>query len=163
MDKRSEHHVEFLEAGEDSTKALQPTEQPLDFVAPPVDRLAVVPGGESIGLRRHYRVEAQIERQLAGLVALVGAVHDQMQAPVRTAQRGQQLPALGRIVRLARRQRERYGRSSIRGNHMNLGGPAATGLADRLRAVFFGAPVPSGCTLTTVLSRATDSILMRTI
>jgi hypothetical protein len=37
-------------------------------------------------------------------------------------------------VRLAaRRQRERYCRSGIRGNHMNLGGPSATGLADRLQ------------------------------
>src|SRR5512134_3689563 len=163
MDKRGEHDVELLEAREDSTKALQAAEQPPDFVAPLVDRLAVMPSGESIGLGRHDRVEAQVQGQLAGLVAFVGAVHDQVQAPIRTAQRGQQLAALGRVVRLARRQRERYGRPSICGNHMNLGGPAAAGLADRLRAVFFSAPVPSGCTLTTVLSRATDSILMRTI
>ena len=33
---------------------------------------------------------------------------------------------------------------------MNLGGPASTRLADGLRAVFFSAPVPSGCTLTMV-------------
>jgi hypothetical protein len=163
MDKRGEHHVERLEAGEDPTKALQAAEQPLDVVAPLVDCLAVVPGGESIGLRRNHRGETQIESPLAGLVALVGAVHDQVQAPVRAAQRGQQLAAFGRVVRLARRQRERYGRSSIRGNQMNLGGPSAAGLADRLRAVFLSAPVPSGCTLTTALSRATDSILMRTI
>ena len=51
-------------------------------------------------------------------------------------------------MRLARGEGERYGRSSIRGNHMNLGGPSAAGLADGLGAVFFRAPVPSGCTLT---------------
>ncbi len=62
-----------------------------------------------------------------------------------------------------RGKRERYGRSSIRGNHMNLGGPAAAGLADGLRAVFFRAPVPSGCTLTAVLSIDNASSLMRTI
>ena len=55
------------------------------------------------------------------------------------------------------------GRSSIRGNHMNLGGPSAARLANGLGAVFFRAPVPSGCTLTAVLSKATASILMRTI
>ena len=46
---------------------------------------------------------------------------------------------------------------------MNLGGPAAPGLADGLRSVFFNAPVPSGCTLTMVLSIETASSLMRTI
>ena len=49
----------------------------------------------------------------------------------------------GRIVGLSRREAERHGCSSIRGNHMNLGGPTATGLADG--SVFFNAPVPSGC------------------
>src|SRR4249919_7386 len=163
MNERGEHHVELVEAGEDSTESLQATEQPLDFVAPLVDRLAVVPGGDSIRLGRHHRGEAQVEGQLPGFVALVGAIQDQMHAPIRTAQRGQQLAALGSVVRLSGRQAKRYGRSSIRGNHMNLGGPSAAGLADRLRAVFFSAPVPSGCTFTTVLSSATDSILMRTI
>ena len=46
---------------------------------------------------------------------------------------------------------------------MNLGGPTAPGLADGLRSVFFNAPVPSGCTLTMVLSIETTSSLMRTI
>jgi len=46
---------------------------------------------------------------------------------------------------------------------MNLGGPSTAGFADGLWAVFFSAPVPSGCTLTTVLSKLTASILMRTI
>ena len=31
---------------------------------------------------------------------------------------------------------------------MNLGGPSTAGFADRLRTVFFNAPVPSGCTFT---------------
>ena len=46
---------------------------------------------------------------------------------------------------------------------MNLGGSAAPGLADGLGSVFFKAPVPSGCTLTMVLSIETASSLMRTI
>ena len=39
-------------------------------------------------------------------------------------------------MRLTGRQAERHGRSSIRGNHMNLGVPSASGLADGLPAVF---------------------------
>ena len=84
-----------------------------------------------------------------------------MQRSIRRAQAGQQRAALGRVVRLTRRQREGYGRASIRGNQMNLGVPSAAGLADGLRAVFFSAPVPSGCTLMLVLSNDTASILMR--
>ena len=86
-----------------------------------------------------------------------------MERPRRLAQTAEQLATFGRVVGLARGQRKGYGRSSIRGNHMNLGGPSAAGLADGLRAVFFRAPVPSGWTLTAVLSKATASILMRTI
>lgn len=73
MDKRGEHHVELREAGADPTTALQGTEQPLDLVAPLADRLALVPDREPIGLRRHHRGEAQVEGQLPGVVALVGA------------------------------------------------------------------------------------------
>ena len=164
MDERGEHDVELLEAGEDAAEALEATEQPLDFVASPVDGFAVVPSRvRAVRVGRDNRREAQIKGQLPRLVAFVGPIHDQMQVSVRCAQHSEQLASLGRVASLARRQRKRYGRSSIRGNHMNLGGPAAAGLADRLRAVFFSAPVPSGCTLTMVLSNATDSILMRTI
>ena len=45
--------------------------------------------------------------------------------------------SLGRIMGLARGQSKRYGRSSIRGNQMNLGGPSAAGLTNGVRAVFF--------------------------
>ena len=64
---------------------------------------------------------------------------------------------------IARRQRKGYGRSSIRGNQMNLGVPSATRFSDGLRSVFFKAPVPSGCTLTEVESKLKASIRMRTI
>src|SRR5207237_10575009 len=101
--------------------------------------------------------------QLAGLVALVGSIHEQVQGSIRSAQALQQRATFGCVMRLPGRERERHGRASIRGNHMNLGVPSAAGLADGLRAVFFSAPVPSGCTLTAVLSKPTASILMRTI
>src|SRR5271163_5147816 len=105
----------------------------------------------------------QVEHQLPGLVALVGAIHQHANALRHRPQLGEQGASLGRIVRVARRQGEDYGRSSIRGNHMNLGVPSAARLADGLRSVFFNAPVPSGCTFTEVESSANASILMRTI
>ena len=49
----------------------------------------------------------------------------------------QQLTSFRGVVGLSRREREGDGRSSIRGNHMNLGGPTATRLADGLGTVFF--------------------------
>ena len=52
----------------------------------------------------------------------------------------QQLTSFRGVVGLSRRERERDGRSSIRENHMNLGGPIATRLADGLGTVFFNAP-----------------------
>ncbi len=64
---------------------------------------------------------------------------------------------------LARRERKGYGRSSIRGNHMNFSCPSASGLSDRLWPVFFSAPVPSGCTFTAVLSSDIASMLRRMI
>ena len=75
----------------------------------------------------------------------------------------QELTPFRGVVGLPRRERERDGGSSIRGNHMNLGGPAAAGSADGLGTVFFSAPVPSGWTLTMVLSIDIASSLMRTI
>jgi hypothetical protein len=45
--------------------------------------------------------------------------------------------ALWCVVGVAWRKRKSHGRSSIRGNHMNLGGPSAAAFADRLRSVFF--------------------------
>ena len=87
-------------------------------------------------------------------------------APVPAADAAQVLQqgsADRRVVRLAGREAEGDGRSSICGNHMNLGGPAAARTSDGLGAVFFKAPVPSGWTLTIVLSSDTASILMRTI
>jgi len=163
VDEGHEHEIEFLEPREDAAKALESTEQPFDLIAPLVHDTVVFPRRHSILLGWYDGDEAKIERQLPRLVAFVCPVHQQVQRPRRLAQIAQQFAPLRRVVRLAGRQRERYGRSSIRGNHMNLGGPSAAGLADGLGAVFFRAPVPSGCTLTAVLSMATASILIRTI
>src|SRR5688572_16868269 len=137
MDKREEHDVELLESGEDSTKSLQSAKQPLDFVATPIHGPIVVPGADSGLLGRHDRNEPEIQGELARLIALVGAVHEQVNRPRCGSQLTQQLASFRCIVGLSGRERKRYGRSSIRGNQMNLGSPSAAGLADGLGTVFF--------------------------
>ena len=120
-------------------------------------------GSIPIRLRRYHRDHPQIQRQLPCFIAFIGPVHQQRQ-PLRHRSQGfQQGASRRRIVRVAGRKRENYSRSSIRGNHMNLGVPSASRFADGLRSVFFNAPVPSGCTFTEVESRLNASILMRTI
>src|SRR5271163_119790 len=163
VEKCDEDDVEFLESREDAAKAFQSAEEPLDLVALLIEGAVVLPRLDPVGLGRHHRNHAQVEHQLAGLVALVGAVHQQEELFRHRAQLREQRPPLRRVVRVARREGEGYGRKSIRDNHINLGDPTAPGLADRLRPVFFNAPVPSGCTCTEVESSANASILMRTI
>ena len=144
MNEGHKHHVEFLESGEDAPEALEPAKQALNLVAALVHLAVVLPGRDSIRLRWHDRDETQVQCQLPGLLAFVGAVHQQMNRPTRLAQTPQERAALGCIVRLAWRECEGDGGSSIRGNQMNLGSPPAAGLANGLWAVFFSAPVPSG-------------------
>ena len=163
MDKGKEHYVELLESGKDSAKAFEAAEKPFYFIASSIHDSVVFPSGDSVLFGRDDRDKSEVQCQLAGFVALVGAVHEQVNRPCCRSQLGQQFSSFGRIVGLTRRKRELYSRSVIRGNQMNFGGPSATRFSDRLWAVFFNAPVPSGCTLTAVLSRDTASILMRTI
>ena len=163
VEEAEEEDIEFLEAGEDSAEAFESPEESLDFVALLVESAVVFPGLDAVGLWRNDRDHAQAEHQLSGFVTLVGAIHQQRQAFRHGPQFRQQGATFGSIVRMAGRQGEGYGRSSIRGNQMNLGVPAAARLADGLRSVFFRAPVPSGCTLIEVESSANASILIRTI
>ena len=146
VDEAQEEGIEFLEAREDPPEALEPPEQALDLVAPlvflPVVHPRIAPGLE----RRNHGSEAEVERQLACFVALVGAVHHQRRAGAGTTsalatETTQQLASLRCVVRLwdlpTGGEREDHGRPGIRGNHMKLGGPAAAGSTDGLRAVFF--------------------------
>lgn len=144
MDEASEHYIQFLEAGEDTAESFQPPEQSLDLITPPVHNLVVFPRLNPVGLGRDYRNETKVQRQLPCFIPLVGAIHYQMNWPTGLAQAAEQLAPLRRIVSLPGGQRKRYSRSSIRGNHMNLGGPPTSGSTDGLGAVFFNAPVPSG-------------------
>ena len=130
----------LVKAREDPAIALQAAEQALDLVAPLVQLPVVLPRVHAGRDRRHHRREPQIQRQLAGLVTLVGAVHHQRQRLVVRSPVREELAPFRRIVGLAGGKRERYCRMSIRGNQMNLGGPPAAGFADGLWGPFFLAP-----------------------
>ena len=144
MNEAHEHDVELLEAREDPSKALQSPEEALDLVASPIHLPVVLPGLDTRLDRRHHGLVAEIQSQLAGLVPFVGTVHEQVQTFRPRTEMFQKFSARRCIARLAGTQGERYGRSSIRGNHMNLGCPSTAGFSDGLRSVFFSAPVPSG-------------------
>ena len=101
--------------------------------------------------RRHRRMP-QGQGQLAGLVAFVRAVHDRRRVVALLARPVQRPAPFRGVVGLSRRGRESDGGPGIRGSHMNLGGPAAARAPDRLGAVFFSAPVPSGRASATALS-----------
>ena len=85
----------LLEAREDAAKALEAPEQSFDFVAALVHLPVVFPGLDLGTEWRHDRDEPQIECELTRLVALVGAVHQQVHWPVRAAQLTQQRTAFG--------------------------------------------------------------------
>ena len=72
-DESKEDDIEFIEAGEGSTEALEPAEEPLDFIALAVDGFVVLPWLQAVALGRHYRNKAEIQGQLPGLVVLLGA------------------------------------------------------------------------------------------
>ena len=163
VDESSEHHIEFLETREDAAEALESAEESFDFVAAAIHGLVVFPRRKPVAFRRHDRGEPQIQSQLAHLVPFVGAIHDEMASLGHRLPGPQQVAPLGRVSRLSRRQGKTQGAASIRGHQMNFGAPPAAALSDGLRAVFFKAPVPSGCTLMIVLSSDTASSLMRTI
>ena len=78
-DESEKDHVELLETREDAAESLQSTKQSLDFVAPLVHLAVVLPGFDPRTQRRHHWLIPQRQCQLAGLVALVRAVHDQRQ------------------------------------------------------------------------------------
>jgi len=128
--------IEFVEAGEDAPVGFESSEEPLDFIAPPVQGSVIRPRLSPVSFRRHNRHHAEGARQDPRLVVLVSPVHQQGQAFRHRPDILKGRAALRGIMCVARRKPEVYGRSSIRGNQMNLGVPAAAALTDRLRPVF---------------------------
>ena len=101
-DEPEKEHIKLLKARNDPAKALQASEQALDFVAPCVEWLVVRPGGESVLAGRHHGREPEGHREVAGLLALVGAVHHQRWGRGLRTQAMEQGASCRRVVGLAK-------------------------------------------------------------
>jgi hypothetical protein len=77
VNEGSEHQIELFEAGEDAAKAFEPAEQALDLVAPALEAAIVGPGVKAVRVRRHDRLETELQNQLPVRVAFVCPVHHQ--------------------------------------------------------------------------------------
>jgi len=104
VDEGGEHDVELVEAREDPSEALEPAKETFDLVASTVEHLVEAPRMASRLDGWDDGREAQIQRQLPGLVALIGPIHDQCDRGVRLGKAAHQLSTRRRVVALARRQ-----------------------------------------------------------
>src|ERR1039457_7201741 len=104
--------------------------QALEFVASTVHSLVILPRLETLRAGWNHWKEAEVQGQLQGFIVFVSAIHDPMQERGQGADTTQPFAALDGVGGLSRGKGEGYGRSSICGNHMNLGGPSAPRLAD---------------------------------
>ena len=125
VEETQKDDVEFIEAREDAAEAFESAEEPFDLIALAVHGFVVLPGLQAIASGRNHREVAKVQSQLESLVVLVGAVQDEMQRCGQRSDAAQKFAAFDRVGGLARRESKRYGRSSIRGNQMNPGGPSA--------------------------------------
>lgn len=76
VEECEEDDVEFVEAGEDTAEAFESAEEPFYLIASAIHGFVVLPGIQSVALGRNDWDEAKIQSQLAGLVILVGPVHE---------------------------------------------------------------------------------------
>ena len=79
-DKGGKHHIQLVEAGKDAAEAFEPAKEPFDFIAAAIHHAIVFPRAKPIGLGRHDQDIAHFLSQLAGFIAFVSPIHDQMTA-----------------------------------------------------------------------------------
>jgi hypothetical protein len=96
-EEREEYAIQFLEAGEDTTVALEPTEETLDFIALLVDGSVIAPGINAIGFGRDHRNHIQREHKLTSFIAFISAIHDHRHSRERP-EIAKQFASFGRIM-----------------------------------------------------------------
>ena len=106
MEEGEEHDVELVEAGEDTTESLESAEESLQLVAAAIEHALVFPRLQAGALGRYERNPSEIQSQLACLIILLGAVHEQRQRLGQWPQTAQQFAALLGVVSLAVRERD---------------------------------------------------------
>jgi hypothetical protein len=94
--------------------ALHAAEEALDLVSLLIESAIIAPGIDAIGLGRHDRDHAEREHQLPGLVAFVGAIHQQRQTFWHWPQFAQQLTSFRRVMRVTGRCMQRSCGRSLR-------------------------------------------------
>ena len=142
-----EEHVELLKAREDTPKPLQPAEQPLDFVAPLVHLPVVLPGSGSGAEGRNNRREPQRQCKLrVSLPSYARSINRYGFRPFNPRRANSLRPSGASWACPGERENVTAVRG-IRGNHMNLGGPTASGFADGTGVRFFYRTGPIGMDL----------------
>ena len=144
--------VEFVEPREEAPVALESPEQPFDLIPHLVGFPVVVPFGFPVRLRRHDRRHPQVADELAGLVAFAGTFHRRRRARDRTGPALRQGAAFGRVVGIPAGQAENHCRPLAETMWIFAYHPPRD-LPMLCDPFVFRALVPSGCTLTLVLSR----------
>ena len=98
MGEAEEDEVELVVAGGDPAEALEPAEEAFDLAAAAVEFAVVGPGRVAVAGRRNDGPVAQLASQLAGLVAVIGAVHDQRRTAADGTEAAQELATSGRVA-----------------------------------------------------------------
>jgi hypothetical protein len=79
-DKAGKHYVELVEAGKDAAEAFEPAEEALDFIASAIHPAIIFPRAKTIRIGWHYQDIAKFQAQIAGFIALIRPIHNQMAA-----------------------------------------------------------------------------------
>ena len=104
MDEAEKDEIELVAAGTDPAEALEPAEKAFDLVAAAIEFSVVGPGRVAIAGRRHNGAVAEVPGELARLVAVIGAIHDQRGPARDRSEPAQQLSTSGRIATLSHRR-----------------------------------------------------------
>ena len=155
MNKAEEQRIQLVEAGEDAAVPLQAPKQAFHFVAPLIKLPVVRPEGDAGPAGRHHGVKPSAKASWRVRRAFVGPIYHHRHRARRRPQAAEPRTPRGGIVGLPRGKREGQRGAGIRGNQMNLGGPAAADWPMACGPLFFARP--GRRTLTLVLSSETAS------
>jgi len=134
-------------------EAFEPPEIALYLIALLIALFIIFPRFFTIRFWRNDRDKPFFDNLCPCAVAFVSSVHQHIGLFRQAHCLFEQQFPLRCIMGIAGGKRKNYSRTVRCGDHMNFGGESAARPSDTLSASFFKAPVPSGCTLTVVLSR----------
>ena len=144
-DERIVCFVEFVISSEHSPELFDIAEVTLHYIPPFVQFLIIFPRLLAITLRRNHRTHAALLRLRTTSISLIRLVHQQRCSCTNRFRNLCHQFLTYRIVCIRTRRQLTNNRSLLIGNDaVDFGRQTTTTLADRLLALFLGAPVPSG-------------------